>query len=92
MLPLVLSHELAHPFKFWYENELHEGMCSGKELYRLVEKFAGHERQKAFGIAVQLAEQGCQICVTCMRAEYCVWVSSRSKTPQLRTLETTLVA
>ena len=92
MFPLMLSHELVHPFKFWYENELHEGMCSGKELYRLVEKFGGHERQKAFGLAVQLAEQGSQVCVTCMRAEYCVWVSLRSKMPQPQKVELSLAA
>lgn len=92
MLPLVLSHELVHPFKFWYENELHEGMCSGKELYRLVEKFGSNERQKAFGLAVQLAEQGGQVCVTCMRAEYCVWVSLRSKMAQPQKVELHLAA
>jgi hypothetical protein len=92
MLPLVLSHELVHPFKFWHNNELHEGMCSGKELYRLVEKFGTSDRQKAFGLAVQLAEQGSQICVTCLRAEYCVWVSLRSKMTQLQKLDIPLAS
>jgi hypothetical protein len=92
MLPLVLSHELVHPFKFWYDHELQEGMCSGKELYRLVEKFATNDRQRAFGLAVKLAEQGSQVCVTCMRAEYCVWVSLRSKMPQLQKVAISLAA
>jgi len=92
MLPLVLSHELVHPFKFWYDHELQEGMCSGKELYRLVEKFGTSDRQSAFGLAVKLAEKGSQVCVTCMRAEYCVWVGLRSKMPQLQRVEMSLAA
>lgn len=79
MLPLVLSHELIHPFKFWHEQNLQEGMCFGKELYRLVGQFKADERQKAFSVAVELAEAGSQICVTCLRAKYCVWISLRSQ-------------
>ncbi len=92
MLPLVLSHELVHPFKFWYDNELQDGMCSGKELYRLVEKCGTRDRQRAFGLAVKLAEQGSHVCVTCMRAEYCIWVGLRSKMPQLPELANSLAA
>ncbi len=80
MLPLVLSHELIHPFKFWHEQNLQEGMCFGKELYQLVGQFKTDERQKAFSVAVELAETGKQICVTCLRSRYCVWVSLRSQT------------
>lgn len=80
MLPLVLSHELIHPFKFWHEQNLQEGMCFGKELYQLVGQFNPDERQKAFSVAVALAETGHHICVSCLRAKYCVWISLRSQT------------
>ncbi|HEY9751016.1 MAG TPA: hypothetical protein V6C63_20200 [Allocoleopsis sp.] len=78
MLPLVLSHELVHPFKFLYNHEIHEGMCSGKELYCLWERFPASSRQKAFAVAMDLAEQGRQVCITCMRSEYKIWVSLRT--------------
>ncbi|MBD2098471.1 hypothetical protein H6F90_25705 [Trichocoleus sp. FACHB-591] len=42
-------------------------------------------RQKAFSLAVSLAEHGAQVCVTCRRTEYKVWVS-------LRTLPSTTLA
>ena len=92
MLPLVLSHELVHPFKFWYDDELRNGMCSGKELYQLVEKFGADGRQKAFGLAVRLAEQGNQVSVTCMRSEYCVWISLRSARPQTQRTQLAVAA
>ena len=78
MLPLVLSHGLVHPFKFLYNQEIREGMCSGKELYCLWEKFPVDSRQRAFALAIDLAEQGSQVCITCMRAEYKIWVSLRT--------------
>ena len=78
MLPLVLSHELVHPFKFWHNNELREGICSGKELYCLQSQFTAQARQQAFGLATDLAAAGAQVCITCMRAEYKVWVSLRT--------------
>jgi hypothetical protein len=78
MLPLVLSHELVHPFKFLYDHEIRDGMCSGKELYCFWENFPPSSRQKAFAVAMDLAEQGSQVCITCMRAEYKIWVSLRT--------------
>jgi hypothetical protein len=79
MLPLLLSHELVHPFKFWHDGQLHEGMSSGKDLYRLNAQFALQERQKAFQVATELAHKGLQVCVTCMRTEYKIWVSLRAR-------------
>ena len=81
MLPLVLSHELIHPFKFLYNDEICEGMCSGKELYCLWGKFPAARRQKAFALAMDLVEQRNQVCITCMRAEYKIWISLRTLPP-----------
>ncbi|MBD1864151.1 MULTISPECIES: hypothetical protein [Trichocoleus] len=78
MLPLVVSHELVHFFKFLYDHEIREGMCSEKELYCLWDSFPASSRQKAFAVAMDLAEQGSQVCITCMRAEYKIWVSLRT--------------
>jgi hypothetical protein len=75
MSPLMLSHDLVHPFKFLYDNEIREGMCSGKDLYCFQEKFPASSRQRAFALAVDLVEQGSQVCITCMRSEYKIWVS-----------------
>lgn len=85
MLPLLLSHELVHTFKFWQDGQLHEGMSSGKDLYRFNAQFALQERQKAFQVATELAHKGLQVCVTCMRSEYKIWVSlrGRSQTGQI---------
>lgn len=79
MYPLVLSHSLVQSFKFWYRNEIHEGMCSDREVYRLYELYQAEDRQKAFSLAVSLSEHGAQVCITCMRAEYKAWVSLRTQ-------------
>ena len=79
MYPLVLSHDLIQSFKFWYQNELHEGMCSSREMYRLSSTYRAQDRQKAFCLAVALSEQGSQVCVTCSRHEYKVWVNLRTQ-------------
>lgn len=78
MLPLVLSHELVHPFKFWHHNEICEGMYSGNELYRLCSTYKPKDRQKAFCLALALSEHGAQVCISCMRNQYKVWVSLRT--------------
>ncbi|HEY9747212.1 MAG TPA: hypothetical protein V6C63_00820 [Allocoleopsis sp.] len=75
MIPLFLSHQLVHPFKFWYDNQLQEGIRFGKELYCFVADFAAADRQKAFSLAVSLAEQGTPVYITCMGAKYKVWVN-----------------
>jgi hypothetical protein len=79
MYPLVLSHDLVQSFKFWYQNEIREGMCSNQEMYRLCGAYKADDRQKAFSLAAALAEHGAQACVTCMRTEYKVWVSLRTQ-------------
>ncbi|MBD2120399.1 MULTISPECIES: hypothetical protein [Trichocoleus] len=93
MLPLVLSHELVHPFKFWHHNEIREGMFSGNELYRLCTTYKAEDRQKAFGLALGLSEHGAQVCITCMRSEYKVWVGLRNLPTAAPTpLETAVIA
>ncbi|MEP0873517.1 hypothetical protein NDA01_27535 [Trichocoleus desertorum AS-A10] len=82
MYPLVLSHNLVQSFKFWYQNEIHEGMCSDKEMYRLCTVYKAEDRQRAFSLAVSLAvslaEHGAQVCITALRNEYKVWVGLRN--------------
>ncbi|MBD2098468.1 hypothetical protein H6F90_25690 [Trichocoleus sp. FACHB-591] len=93
MLPLVLSHELVHPFKFWHRNEICEGMYSGAELYRLCTTHQAEDRQKAFCLALSLSEHGAQVCITAMRNEYKVWVGLRNlPTAALTPLEKAITA
>lgn len=87
MLPVILSHELVHPFKFWHQHEICEGMHTGNELYRLCTTYQPQERQKAFCLVIALAEQGVQVCMTRRRTEYKVWVSLRTSPPASTLLE-----
>lgn len=79
MYPLVLSHTLIQPFKFWYQGEIIEGMCSSQEIYCLSSTYKAEDRQKAFCLAIALTEHGAQVCVTCRKREYKVWVGLRTK-------------
>jgi hypothetical protein len=92
MYPLVLSHDLVQSFKFWYQDKIHEGMSSGSEIYRLCTAYKAEDRQKAFSLAVALAEHGAQACVTCRRTEYKVWMSLRTQHLDISPLSTEAIA
>lgn len=73
MLPKVLNEKQVHPFKFYLEGEVQQGMRHNGLLYALVGTFSLKERLKAYDVATQLAESDCRAVVT-VSDQYCIWI------------------
>ena len=73
MLPKVLNEKQVHPFKFYLEGEVQQGMRHDGLLYALVSTFSLKERLKAYDLATQLAESDCRAVVT-VSDQYSIWI------------------
>ncbi len=73
MLPKVLNEKQVHPFKFYLEGEVQQGMRHDGLLYALVSTFSLKERLKAYDLATQLAESDCRAVVT-VSDRYSIWI------------------
>jgi hypothetical protein len=77
MLPQVISQHLVHIFKYWNE-KICIGMRHGDELYTFVRSYPLSDRLQAYDHACQLAGTGGQVCITCSRWRYTIWLSLRT--------------
>lgn len=77
MLPQVISQQLVHIFKYWNE-KICIGMRHGDELYTFVRSYPLSERLQAYDLACELAATDSQVCITCSRWRYTVWLSLRA--------------
>ena len=73
MLPKVLNEKQVHPFKFYLEGEVQQGMRHDGLLYALVSTFSLKERLKAYDLATRLAESECRAVVT-VSNQYSIWI------------------
>lgn len=73
MLPKVLNEKQVHPFKFYLEGEIQQGMRHNGLLYALVSTFSLKERLKAYDVATRLTESDCRAVVT-VSDQYSIWV------------------
>ncbi|MBD2090764.1 hypothetical protein H6F67_12960 [Microcoleus sp. FACHB-1515] len=81
MLTPLISSQFVTPFKFWHEGRIQTGMQFRNELFQSVAEFALIQRQKAFELAWQLAQQHDDeaIVMTASATHYCVWMKIRSR-------------
>ncbi|MBF2027642.1 MAG: hypothetical protein IGS48_12875 [Oscillatoriales cyanobacterium C42_A2020_001] len=78
MEPLLISENLVSFFKFWLDEQVHDGMRWGHELFHQYESFDKSQRQQAYSFAWALAERGVQVVITASQSNYRVWGSLRS--------------
>ena len=87
MQPLVVTEQQSSSyFKFWYDDNMHEGMRYRNELFRHFKTFGAHRRNHAYSLGCALAQQGIQAVITCVSdrntapadQRYVLWVSLRS--------------
>lgn len=64
MLPTVTREELVHPFSFYFENEIHQGMTYQGKLNFLVKTFSESHRDKAYELAIRLTRRNITSIVT----------------------------
>lgn len=78
MMPTVTREELVHPFSFYFEREIHQGMTYQGRLNFLVKTFSEANRDKAYEFAIRLARQNITSIVTVSSlvrpACYRIWV------------------
>jgi hypothetical protein len=77
VLPIILAEGNYRSFKFWFNEQLQDGLCYRDELfYRLTSVLIPH-RTQLYRAACQLAQSD-PVIVTASRTEYSMWVSLRS--------------
>jgi hypothetical protein len=64
MLPTVTCEEWVHPFSFYFEHEIHQGMTYQGTLNFLVKTFHESSRDKAYELAMRLGRQNITSMVT----------------------------
>ncbi len=78
MLPIVISETLAHPFSFYLQASVFQGIRYQGELYGLISEFHVAERLKAYQRACEWVERGMTVIMTASSEHYAIWMSLRS--------------
>lgn len=78
MLPIVISETLAHPFSFYLQASVFQGIRYQGELYGLIAEFKVAERLKAYQRACEWVERGTTVIITASGEHYAIWMSLRS--------------
>ena len=81
MYPAVAAERLIHRFQYWTDGRLQTGMRQGYDLYRQVATFPTIQRQQAYHLGTDLAQQGQAVVLTHAEDGYIVWVALRSTLP-----------
>ena len=78
MDPLFVTEELTSMFKYWSDDQIHEGMTYDNELFRLTETYKTVDRKRMFDHAWALIIDGMKVVITASSYRYAVWVELRS--------------
>jgi hypothetical protein len=74
VLPLVINEHQGAVFKFWFEDQLNDGLRLRNGLFRRVQTFDILHRDQAYALAYALGQQSVQTVITCSKTRYIVWV------------------
>jgi hypothetical protein len=77
VLPPVIGKGDFHPFKFWFNNQLQDGMLYRNELFYRLQTVSTTHRARLYRYACKIAQQH-TVVVTALPNEYSMWVSLRS--------------
>lgn len=78
MYPALMAEKLIHRFRYWADGTIQIGMHQGRDLYRQVASFPLLQRQQAYQLGLDLAQQGQAVVLTHAYHSYVVWVALRS--------------
>jgi hypothetical protein len=79
MLPSILNEHQIHPFNFYLDGDIRQGMRYQAELYGLAATFDKAQRTKAYDLANSLAASNCDAIVTVAK-QYKVWIRLTAST------------
>lgn len=77
VLPIIINETNVSPFKFWFENDLQDGIHHQDELYCRLRAFPVQERSKAYHLGCQIAKSGTIVVLTLSPEQCGLWVSLR---------------
>ena len=80
VLPPVISERDISPFKFWFNENIQDGMCYHSELYYRRYTASIRHRAKIYHYACKLANRT-SIIVTTTSRQCSIWVSLRREKP-----------
>ncbi|MCU0570237.1 MAG: hypothetical protein MUF49_27145 [Oculatellaceae cyanobacterium Prado106] len=81
MFPIIVHEATVRVFNFYFESDMHQGMCCLRRFYRLVKTYSLKERSQACLYAHQLTQHENQTVITASDACYKVWLEIRSELP-----------
>ena len=91
---VLIEQQFGSYFKFWFNDQLCEGMCYGNELFRQFRTFSAHRRAHAYSVGCALTQQGVAVVMTCTsdrnsspeQQQYILWISLRAVWSEVETL------
>ena len=91
MLPRVISETSVRPFKFWFNNQLQDGVHFQNELYYRLRHQPIEARSKLYQLACRLSQQGADV-IFIVGDQHCsLWASLRNQEVAAITLGQLLV-
>lgn len=79
MLPIILNDQAVHPFRFYLEGCLHEGISYQNSLYKLVKTFSKEEILNVRSYCRHLSRDRESVIVTVSQRQYKVWIDLRTQ-------------
>lgn len=78
MILWTISEDKVSIFKYWNNDGIQEGMNYKGQLYTLVRSYPAEDQLDACELGCNLAEKGMEVCLTCSRPRYRVWMHLKS--------------
>ena len=75
--PLVVKEELVSLFKFFFQQEIYDGMRYRQDLFRLLNTFEVARRERVYNLGHALADRGLRVVITRSRDRYKLWINLR---------------
>ncbi len=77
MLPLIVNEDDLSTFKFWFNENLQEGMHHRNELFCRLQIFDIRYRSLVYHLGCKLAQQGSVVVLSCGLDTCSLWASLR---------------
>ncbi|HEY9643465.1 MAG TPA: hypothetical protein V6C57_23455 [Coleofasciculaceae cyanobacterium] len=77
-MPLVIKEENCHPFKFWFNSSVQDGMYYGNELFYRLHTANSSDRALLYFRGCKLAKANSPTIITVAANQCKLWVSLRS--------------
>ncbi|HEY9738384.1 MAG TPA: hypothetical protein V6D06_18955 [Trichocoleus sp.] len=77
MLPTILHKDRIHPFNFYHQNAIYQGVTVAGHLYQHLSSFSAPQRLQAFEKACELSVQGTVLLTVDQAGQYDLWADVR---------------